>query len=75
MDGCPREGNFEEFARTLEPEIASQLKKAVMPQIVRYSVQESMIIGEDVPNVIPELPIENLTWDSHKAWPKIWQNT
>ena len=68
MDGLPlNKGNFEEFARTLEPEIASQLKKAVMPQIA-YSNQESMIIGEDVPNVIPELPIENLTWDSHKAF-------
>ena len=67
MDGLLlEEGNFEEFARTLEP-IFFPIEKAVMPQIA-YSNQESMIIGKDVPNVIPELPIENLTWDSHKAW-------
>ena len=62
-------GEFEQFVQTLDLETAIELRKAITPQIA-YSNQESMIIGDDVPNEYPELPESNTTWEAHKNWLK-----
>jgi hypothetical protein len=60
-------GSLEQFLQTLDQDVAIELRKAVTPQIA-YANQESMIVGDDVPNEYPELPELNTTWDAHKAW-------
>jgi hypothetical protein len=60
-------GSFEQFIQTLDKEVAIELRKAVIPQIA-HANQESMIIGDEVPNEHPELPESNTTWDAHKNW-------
>jgi hypothetical protein len=60
-------GNLEQFLRTLDQDTAIELRKSVTPQIA-YANEETMMIGDDVPNEYPELPGLNTTWDAHKAW-------
>ncbi len=58
---------FEQLLQSLDNETATALKKVITPEIA-IANEESMVIGEDVPNEQPDLPTQNTTWDAHKAW-------